>query len=160
MAEDPPVTLAEGVGKFVLLMAGILAVFCLYAVFWDKPFGPPLTQAVGYTGAVFLFVFYRWRGLPESFSLRDTRIQHQIPRLIVIHTAFLTLFIAGLSDSMRRQMPDSWLVEHGPKHDSYYEWALVLFCTLTFYTQVFISRRILRQAIATETKLSGISELP
>jgi hypothetical protein len=128
-------------------MAGVVAVFLLYVMLEDKPFGRQLAISVGYTLMCFLYVFFRWRGMPEFYSLRDKRIRHQVPRLVRIHLAFTTILLAGLSDSVRQWFPDSWLLERGPKHDSCYAISMILFSVLTFFTQVFISRRILKNSI-------------
>ncbi len=152
MADEPPVTLGEAIGKFVVMMALVVTVFLLYVMLEDKPFGRQFAISVGYTLMCFLYVFFRWRGLPEFFSLRDKRVQHQLPRLLMIHLAFLTIILAGLSDSVRQWFPNSWLLERGPKHDSYYAFSMIVFSVLTFFTQVLISRRILKNSIALEVQ--------
>jgi hypothetical protein len=152
MAEEPPVKLGEAIGKFAVQMTGVVTGFVLYVMLEDKPFGRQFAISVGYTLWAFLFVFFRWRGMPESYGVRDKRVQHQLPRLVMIHLAFLTIILTGLSNSVRRRFPDSWLLLRGPKHDSYYAISMILFSVLTFFTQVLISRRILKNSITLERK--------
>jgi NADH:ubiquinone oxidoreductase subunit 6 (subunit J) len=129
-------------------VALFVTAFYLYSVLSDKPFGAQLAITIGYTGAVFLFVFFRWRGLPQSYSLRDKRVQQRLPWLVAIHISFVIFLLAAVRvwSLIRPQLPSSWLAERGRRHESYHEWALIVFYTLTFYTQVYISRRILKRS--------------
>lgn len=149
MPQNPPVTVAEAVGKWALLVTGCIASLVLYILLMDKPFGWQITVAVGFTTAVFFFVFFRWRGMPESFSLRDKKIQRQLPRLVALHAAFLMFLLVGLIEwhGFRSRLPDYWVTEQGPRHDSPYSAVLVLFSLLIFYAEVFLARRILKRAL-------------
>ncbi len=59
MAEEPPVTPGEAIGKFAALVAGVVTVFLLLVMLEDKPLGRQFAISVGYTLMCFLYVFFR-----------------------------------------------------------------------------------------------------
>ncbi len=150
------VSIAEAIGKFVFICVGLVVALALYIVLGERPFGIQIATLIAYTGGVFCLVFFRWRWLHEAYSLRKKEVQQQIPRLLAIHAAFLAFLFAVLTFAffVRPHLPSYWLIERGVKHDSLFSDGLILICSLTGVTQVFISRSILSRSVRDENTTS------
>ena len=126
------------------LLGGLLAILML-----DKPFGIPVAALVGYTGAVFFFLFRDYEPSDgEAFSLRQKAVRQEIPRLLAIHAVFLVVvfIVLTIALSLRPFLPPSWFVRGG-KRRSTAEWLLILIVSVPIWMQVSISRRILSRSV-------------
>jgi hypothetical protein len=113
-AEDP-VTLAEALTVYVLIL--VLASVSLVAFFLlgDLPFGMQYATLISYSGAIFIWTFFRTKGVNTKYRLSATYVQGQLPRLLLIHSAYLLsiFFIETVLFALRPAMSVWWL---GSKH--------------------------------------------
>jgi len=138
------ILIAELVGKFILLAVTIVSILVLYVLLGEEPVGFQLVTLIAYSWAVFLFVFFRWKGLNKAYSLRDKAVQRQIPRLLAIHGAFLLLILAvlNLASYLRPGLPSSWVAED-VRHHSWFSTGLIWIFTVVWLAQVYLSRSVL-----------------
>ena len=61
--EKDPVTLAEGFRVYVLLLILAFVSFIAFIVFDDVPHGTQYATIIAYSGVVFLYTFFRTRGI-------------------------------------------------------------------------------------------------
>jgi hypothetical protein len=147
MDKQSGVSFAEMVGKFALILAVVVVTLTLWIYLGKTPVGFLVATLISYSIWVFCLVFFRWRWLPEAYSLRNKKIQRQIPRLISIHAGFLVLVFAVLSVGffLRPYLPGDWLAERS-KHHSVCSDGLIVVSTLICVAQVYICRRVLSRA--------------
>lgn len=147
--ETPQVSIGTSVGIAIAYLIGAFGGVCLFLILRDRPFGVQSATAVVYTYFAFWYVFFPTRGLLDKYSLRDKRVQQQLPRLLAIHATFLVLLFFGQTGlfAMKQHLPSYWLTEHGTRGDTLYELVLLGTFVALFFTQVLISRRILSRGL-------------
>lgn len=136
---------------WVGIMAALLATFLLVILLNHRPFEIQIIALVWDTEFVFFLVFFdsrAWRG----YSLRDKRVQQELPHLLGIHCACLVLIFALLSFalSVEPRLPSSWVRENGPRDTSPFVLVLILIGGITPTIQAWRYRRILRLAVEAE----------
>lgn len=116
----------------------------------ERPFGIQIATAVTYTYFAFWYVFFPTRGMLEKYSLRDERVQPQIPLLLAIHCAFLISLLLGQIEwlGMKPHLSSYWFTEHGKKGDTLYELVMIGTPVLIFLAQVPTSRGTLSRRLA------------
>jgi hypothetical protein len=85
--EEPQVSRAMTLGIAVAYLAGAFLGLCLFIALDGTPFGIQIATTITYTYFAFWYVFFPTRGLLEKYSLRDRKVQRQIPLLLAIHCA-------------------------------------------------------------------------
>ena len=135
------VSTAMTFGIFAAYLAGAFGGFCLFVFIGDMPFGIQIVTAITYTYFAFWYVFFPTRGLLEKYSL--------ILRLLAIHLAFLISICLAQTVwfEMKPGLPGYRLTEHGKHADSSFGWVMIVPLTVLFFTQVLISRGILRRSL-------------
>jgi hypothetical protein len=133
---------------WVGIMAGMMTTFLLAILMVHRPFGIQVIFLVADTEFVFFLVFCdsrAWRG----YSLRNKRVQQELPHLLGIHCLFLVLIFALLTFALSAQsrLPSSWLVESGPKDVSPFAFGLIFIGVITVMTQAWTYRRILSRVL-------------
>src|SRR5690349_2912381 len=138
---DAWIIVGEFVGKSILLLVTMLFVFLLYVLLGDKRFGFQIATLTTYSICVFLFVFFRWKGLNKAYSLRDAAVRRQIPRLLAIHAVFMVLVssILAFAPYVQSRLPSGWLTEDA-RHHSWFSSGLIWAFALVWLAQVYISR--------------------
>lgn len=155
--DTPPVgSSTKGFITWIGIVAGALTVILLSIFLGDRRFGIQIVSLVADTGLVFFLVFCdsrAWRG----YSLRDKRVQQELPHLLGVHCLFLVLLLALLTFALSAQsrLPASWLVGSGPRDTPPFVLALLLIGSLTVIAQAWILRRILRRALEAENTQIG-----
>jgi hypothetical protein len=116
----------------------------LYIVLDNRAFGIQLATSVAYTGVIFFYMFCDSRGV-RGYDLRNKKVQGQVPGILAIHCgSLLLLFLVQTYElSLRPQLPDSWLREHG-RDPSYFVGLIGLSCFAIAITQILICRRLLK----------------
>lgn len=149
MDGESSVPLLEMIGKFALFSAVVLITLMLWIVLGETPVGFLVASLISYSIWVFCFVFFRWRGMPEAYSLRNEKIRRRIPHLVGIHAAFLALVSALLSIAfyLQPRLRSGWVAQGTPTHRSALSEGLILACTLILVAQVYISRRLLNRSV-------------
>jgi hypothetical protein len=138
---------------WVCIMAGALTIFLL--IFLDhQPFQTQIVALVADTAFVFFLVFCdsrAWRG----YSLRNERVQQELPRLFGIHCAFLLLLFVLLTFALteRPRLPSSWLAESGPRDVPPFDFVLIMIGTAFVFTQAWILRKILKRTVEAENTI-------
>jgi hypothetical protein len=146
---------ASGVEMFATwggLMAGVATILFLAVLLDQKPFETQIIALAADTEYVFFLVFCdsrAWRG----YSLRNKTVQQELPRLLGVHCVFVVLIIAALTFALsaRSRLPSSWVLESGPKHESPFEFGLIVIGAIAATAQAWVYRRILGRALAVET---------
>lgn len=133
------------------LMLGAATILLLGILLGEKPFGLQIVAVAADTEYVFFLVFCdsrAWRG----YSLRDKRVQRELPRLLGPHCFFLFLIVVALTVALssRSRLPSSWVVESGSKHDSPFAVALIIAGVLAATAQAWLYRNKLARALAVE----------
>jgi hypothetical protein len=136
---------------WVGLMAALLATFLLLILLDHRPFEIQIVSLVADTEFVFFLVFFdsrAWRG----YSLRNKRVQQELPRLLGIHCFCLVLIFALLTFalSVEPRLPSSWVTKNGPKDTSPFALLLIFIGGVTPTIQAWRYRRILRRAVEDE----------
>jgi hypothetical protein len=152
MNTPPSASGVEMLVTWVGLIAGAMTIVLLATIWFPRQFGLQIVSLVADTEFVFFLVFCdsrAWRG----YSLRNKRVQQELPRLLGIHCLFLVVVFAVLTFALsaRPRLPSSWLAESGPKHDSPLEFGLIVIGAITMMTQAWIYRNILRRAVEIES---------
>jgi hypothetical protein len=152
MDTPPDASLLKMFITWVGIMAALLTLFLLLIFLRDGRFQLQIVSVLADTGFVFFLVFCdsrAWRG----YSLRNKRVQQELPRLLGIHCLFLVLLFALLTFalSVRPHLPHSWLVESGPKDVSPFAFGLIWIGVITLMTQAWVLRKILRRASEAES---------
>lgn len=145
----PQVSLAMTLGIFAAYAVGTLATLCMFIILGERPFGIQIATAITYTYFAFWYVFFPTRGLLQQYSLRNKAVQRRIPLLLAIHCAFLTPIFVGetIWFSMKPNLPSYWFTEHGKRDAPWYVSVVMVSIVVVFFTQVLISRRILRRSL-------------
>ena len=132
----------------VAVPVGLLVVVPLFIVLSDKRFGIQIATAITYTAAVFWTTFFPGRWSDTGYSLGEKAVREKLPRLLAIHSVFVVLIFSmqTVAFAARPHLPTYWLTEHGPKHDSLYECALLITPLLIGTAQVLIARGILSRS--------------
>lgn len=145
---EDPVTLAEGLGVYALVLGLAFGSLFAFISLGDQPYGIQFATLISYSGAVFIWTFFRTRGVRTKHSLSARYVREELPRLLMIHCAF---FIAIFSLEtwaldVRSSMPSWWLTAQGRKGMPPFDFALMLLVMGTAISEVFILRRILGRA--------------
>src|SRR5579859_1035191 len=103
-----PVTVGEQLGVFALIMLLMFGSVFLFIALDGVPYGVQCATVISYTGAIFVYTFFRTKGVETRHDLSAPYVHEQMPRLLLIHAAYL-LFIFILETvalEIRPSMPD------------------------------------------------------
>lgn len=92
-AQDP-YTCGEFLSSFAMAIAVTIIYFSAAVFLDDQPHGMQIATLTGYSGAIFIFTFRRSIGVLTRYSLRAPYVQRQLPRLLIIHSAYLLALYA------------------------------------------------------------------
>jgi hypothetical protein len=147
--ETMRISVAMTLGILAAYLIGAFGGLCLFLFLEDRPFGTQIATVMAYTYFVFWFTFFPTRGMPEQYRLQSKTVQRQIPRLLTIHCACLTLIVIEqtILFAARPRLPSYWLTEHKDPRGTLYDWVLMASCGVIFYSQVLFSRRILSRSV-------------
>jgi hypothetical protein len=151
MNTPPNASRVERLITWVGVVTAGMTLFLLAILLVHKPFGIQIVSLVAYTEFVFFLVFCDSRAW-HGYSLRNKRVQQEMPCLLGVHFLFLVLVFGVLTFALSAQsrLPGSWLVESGSRNVSRFAFALLLIGTITAWTQAWICRKILRRAMEVE----------
>ncbi len=147
--ETTRISVAMTLGILATYLIGAFGGLCLFLFLEDRPFGTQIATVMVYTYFVFWFTFFPTRGMPEQYSLQSKTVQRQIPRLLTIHCACLTLILLEQTVlfAAKRHLPSYWLTEHKDPRGTLYDWVLLASSGVVFFSQVLFSRRILSRSV-------------
>jgi len=156
--KTPRVSIVMSLAILAAYLIGAYGGLTLFLVLGDRPYGTQIATATVYTYFAFWYIFFPTRGLLQKYSLRDARVQQEIPLLLAIHCAFLILCFLGQSLwlPMKPRLPSYWSMETGRRDVSLYGWVSMGSAFILFFTQVLISRRILSRAMKIDEDESGL----
>lgn len=142
----PQVSTAMTLGILAAYLVGAFGGLYLFIILEEKPFGLQIATAITYTYFAFWYIFFPTRGLLEKYSLRNKKVQQQIPLVLAIHSAFLISIFFGQTIwlAMKPHLPGYWLGKQDPP---LYVWVMIGSSVVLFLTQVLISRRILNRSV-------------
>jgi hypothetical protein len=145
----PQVSRAMTLGILAAYLVGAFGGLCLFIFLGERAFGIQIASVITYTYFVFWYIFFPTRGLLEKYSLRNEKVQRQIPLLLVIHSASLILMFVGETVwfSMKPHLPNYWFTEHGKPVGPLYVFVVIGSVTVVFFIEVLISRRILSRSL-------------
>ena len=105
--QDDPVTLREQLSVFVMWLTVVFTWAGATIILDAKPHGLQLATLIGYSGAVFVYTFFRTRGVPTRYRLAAPYVRRQLPRLLLIHGAYLVMLyvIAGWAVTRQPSLP-------------------------------------------------------
>jgi hypothetical protein len=146
---SPQVSRSMTLGIMTAYLVGAFGGGCIFIALGERAFGIQIASAITYTYFVFWYVFFPTRGLLEKYSLRNEKVQRQIPLLLAIHCAFLISIFVGetIWFSMKPHLASYWFTEHGKRREQLYVLVVIGSVTVIFFTQVLISRRILSRRL-------------
>src|ERR1700676_340328 len=144
----PPASPTQIFLAWVGFLVAMFATFFFLILLGDRPFGPQIVSLVADSVLVFYLVFFDTR-LGRGYRLRNKAIQQELPHLLRIHGLYLVLLFALLTFvlSVRPNLPQSWLVESGPKDVSRFAFGLILIGVITVMTQAWTYRKILSRVL-------------
>ena len=91
------VTVGESLGVYVLLLSLGFGSFLAFIMLENLPYGIQFASMISYSGFVFIYTFFRTRGIDTKHSLADFYVQRLLPRLLAIHCGYLAVLFAGES---------------------------------------------------------------
>lgn len=146
--EKQPVTGAEALGVYVLILAlafGSLAVFIWLG---DQLYGMQCATLISYSGAIFILTFFRTKGVSTRHSFAAPYVREQLPRLLIIHFVYVVgiFFLETWALAIRPSMSSWWLTGQGRKNMPPFDFALMLSGMAIGVSQIVLSRRILGRA--------------
>lgn len=139
------VTVAEALGVYLLLLFVFAVTICAFIALDKHPYGIQIATLTGYSGAVFVYTFFRTRGVNTKYSLLEPYVQQQLPRLLLIHCIYLLgiFFLETVALSFRPSMSNWWL---DSREVPPFDFALMIVGTFIAVSQVILSRRILSRS--------------
>lgn len=91
------VTIGEALGVYALVLCVAFGSFIAFISLEDYPFGIQIASVIAYSGVVYVYAFFRTRGINTKHSLGDFYVQRVLPRLLAIHGGYLAVLCAGES---------------------------------------------------------------
>jgi hypothetical protein len=146
--EKDKVTVGESVGVYFLILGVAAVSLFAFISLGSEPHGIQIASLISYSCVVFVYTFFRTRGINTKHSLEDEYVQRCLPRLLVIHCIYLTTvyFIVGWTLSIRPSMSAWWLTYSGNKGMPPFDFALFLGIGVIAISQVVLSRTILSRS--------------
>lgn len=132
--QDDPVTWREQLTVGVMLLSLVFGSLFAVLALEDMPGGPQLATLIAYSGWVFLYTFFRTRGVPTRHRLSASYVRREARRLLLIHAAYL-LVLYGIA---------GWLFARTP-HQLPPFWVFLVFIMIGL-SQVILSRTLLGRA--------------
>lgn len=108
---------------FVAMCMAMVAVLGLFFLLEDQPFGIQTAAIITYTGAAYWLTFCRTRWYPASYTLKNSHVRQQLPRLF----------------------PALWLEKRA--RGTLFSQVLILVCSALLAIEVDVCRRILNRAV-------------
>lgn len=95
--QDDPITFREQASVYLMFLAVAFSWTGAAIILDSQPHGLQVATLIGYSGAVFLYTFFRTRGVTTRYRLSVPYVRRQLPRLILIHCAYLLMLyvVAG-----------------------------------------------------------------
>jgi len=140
--EKDPITVAEGLGVYVLFLILAFVSFIAFIVFDDVRYGTQYATIITYSSVVFVYTFFRTRGINTRYPLDEPYVQELFPRLLLIHGAFLALVLIVETSALtlRPSLSAWWVTSARTKDMPPFEIALFLAIGAIAVTQVILSR--------------------
>jgi hypothetical protein len=146
--EKDKVSVGESVGVYFLILGVAFVSLLAFIILGNKPHGFQIASLISYSCVVFVYTFFRTRGINTRHSLEDEYVQRCLPRLLVIHCIYLAAvyFIVDGALSIRPSMSAWWLTYSGNKGMPPFDFALFLGIGVIAISQVVLSRTILSRS--------------
>jgi hypothetical protein len=148
--KEPPVTTGEALTVYVLILLVAFGSILAFILLGDQPYGMQYATLISYTAVVFVWTFFRTKGVNTKHDLSDPYVQEQLPRLLMIHFVYLLaiFLLETWAFSIRPTLPSWWLIEHGHGRRDMppFDFALMVSGILIATSQIILSRRILGRA--------------
>ena len=142
--EDDPVTGAEQLVVFVLILLLAFGSLILFILLGNRPYGMQGATLITYSGAVFIWTFFRTRGVHTKHSLSAQYVREQLPRLLIIHLIYL--FCVFLLQTWALSIRPLWLMSHGRRDMAPFDFSLMLTGMAIGVSQIVLCRRMLGRA--------------
>ena len=145
---EDPVTVSEALGMYLLVL--ILFAISLFAfiALADQPYGTQCATLIVYSGAIFIWTFFRTRGVHTRHRLSAPYVREQLPRLLLIHCVFMVAVFAleTWALSMQPFMSSWWLSSQSRRDMPPFTFAMMLGGMAIGTSQIVYTRRILGKA--------------
>ncbi|WP_229669057.1 hypothetical protein [Edaphobacter acidisoli] len=145
--DEDPMTMTEGLGVAALYFALVVGSVLAFIFFGGRPYGMQYATLISYSGGVFIYIFFRPRGVNTRYRLSAQYVREQVPRLLMIHCVYLLaiFFLETWALAIRTSMP-SWAVTGQGRDMPPFVFALMLVGMAIGISQIILSRRILGNA--------------
>lgn len=146
--KEDPVTGTEALGVYVLVLLLAFGSLFLFLFLGDRPYGIQWATIVSYSGIIFIWTLFRTKGVRTKHSLSAPYVLEELPRLLVIHLAYLLVvfFLETKALDVRSSMSRWWLTSLGRKGMPPFDFAVMLSGMALAISQIVLSRRILGRA--------------
>lgn len=111
-SQADPVTWREALAVGATLMSVIFGSLFAALALADRPHGSQFAALIGYSGLVFVYTFFRTRGVPTRHRLRAPYVRRAVPHLLLIHAGYLLVVYLVASWLFARtpgQLPPFWV---------------------------------------------------
>jgi len=148
------VTVGEALGVYALILLLAFGSLVAFIALGDQPYGVQVATLISYLGAVFIWTFFKTRGINTSYSLSDSYVQEQVPRLLLIHALYLAavFLLQTWALSVRSSLSDWWLTSSGRKGMPPFIFGQMLIGMAIGISEVVFLRTILARAKARSVK--------
>jgi hypothetical protein len=145
---DDPVTVTEALGVLVLILSVAFGSVFAFVALGDRPYGMQWATLISYSAVIFVWTFFRTRGVFTKHSLFALYVHEQLPRLLMIHFVYLlAIFLMETwALTIRPTMSGWWLTSSGRRGVPPFDSALMVSGLLTGASQIILNRRILGRA--------------
>lgn len=131
---DDPITWREQLTVGATLLSVFFGSLFAAIALEDRPHGPQVATLLGYSGFVFVYTFFRTRGVPTRHRLTAPYVRRELSRLLLIHVGYL-LVLYGVA---------GWLFARTPGQLPPF-WVFLVFMVIGL-SQVILSRTLLGRA--------------
>lgn len=146
--EEDKVTVLEQLSIYFMLMLLGLGSLVAFINLEGEPHGIQIATMLSYSGAVFIWTFFRTRGVNTRHPLSEPYVQEQLPKLLGIHGLFL-LTVYGFEAAafaLAPRLSSWWFTASDSKDMPPFHIAIIVFIGALCISQVVLSRRILYRA--------------
>lgn len=155
--KEDKVTTAEALGVYFMIVLLALLSLVAFVNLAGRKHGIQIATMLSYSGAIFIFTFFRTRGVRTRYPLDEPYVQEQLPKLIGIHCLFL-LGVDGIEAAafaFSHHLSSWWFTTSDPKGIPPFQLSLMLCIGAIGVAQIILSRRILHRAKKREESLQA-----
>ena len=147
-APDEPVTATEAFGVYILILALAFGSLAAFICLGDFAYGMQYATSLSYSGVIFVWTFFRTKGVKTKPSLSAPYVLDQLPRLLMIHLFYLSciFFAETWAFAVRRTMSTWWLTSQGQRGMPPFDFVVMLTGMAIAISQIVVFRRILGRA--------------